>query len=77
MADATAEAKDLPLQVASDRRLPLEFHCPGPPADGGPLASRELDDALGLTAAAAAALSGRDLPRHAPTTLRRLRSVGG
>jgi hypothetical protein len=53
------EAKAPPLRATFDRRIKLEFHGARITSDGGLLAYRELDDALGLTATAAEVLSDR------------------
>jgi Transposase DDE domain group 1 len=53
------EAKEPPLRATLDRRIKLEFHGARITSDGGLLAYRELDDALGLTATAAEVLSDR------------------
>jgi hypothetical protein len=74
MADATGEAKEPPLRVAFDRRIKLEFHGARITSDGGLLAYRELDDALGLTATAASTLAdgrrGRNTRHRLPGLLR-------
>ena len=46
---ATGEAKEPPLRPTFDRRIKLEFHGARITSDGGLLAYRELDDAIGLT----------------------------
>jgi Transposase DDE domain group 1 len=53
------EAKEPPLRATFDRRIKLEFHGARITSDGGLLAYRELDDALGLTATGAEVLSDR------------------
>jgi hypothetical protein len=73
MADATGETKEH-LRVTFDRRLKLEFHGARITSDGGLLAYRELDDALGLTTTAASALAedrhGRNIRHRLPGLLR-------
>jgi hypothetical protein len=46
---ATGEARELPLRPTFDRRIKLQFHGARITSDGGLLAYRELDAALGLT----------------------------
>ena len=57
MAHPKGEAKPVSLRVGFDRRLKLEFHGRQISSDGGLLAYRELDEALGLSRLADEALS--------------------
>ena len=65
----TGEAKELPLRPTFDRRIKLEFHGARITSDGGLLAYRELDDALGLTDIAITKLLDGRRGRNARHTL--------
>ena len=70
MADVTGAGQGPPLRVAFDRRLKLGFHGARITSDGGPLADRERDDALDLTAIGGCGAAGLG-PRSAPGRRRR------
>ena len=57
MEATSGEAQDVALGLGFDRRLKLEFHGTKVTSDGGLLACRELDDALGLSETAGEVLT--------------------
>src|SRR3954462_2385278 len=63
------EAQDAALGLAFDRRLKLEFHGTKVTSDGGLLACRELDDALGLSEVAGDVLTDTRIGANGRHTL--------
>ena len=66
---ATGEARELPLRPTFDRRIKLQFHGARITSDGGRLAYRELDAALGLTEIAITQLLDHRRGKNARHTL--------
>ncbi len=71
------DSKKLPLRVDFDRRLKLEFLGSKITSDSGLLAYRELDDVLGLTDLAGAALSDLRRGKNTPRPLHHFPDGGG
>ena len=69
MDSAVGEADRAALRVEFDARLRLEFHGSRVTSDGGLLAFRELDDALGLMELAGAALADTRTGQNSRHTL--------
>jgi len=69
MVHPAGETETGDLRVAFDRRLRLEFHGSRITSDAGLLAFRELDDALGLTGMAGAALADSRTGRNSRHSL--------
>src|SRR3954471_12201124 len=69
MEATSGEAQGVDLRLAFDRRLKLEFHGTKVTSDGGLLACRELDDALGLSEVAGDVLTDTRIGANGRHTL--------
>src|ERR671916_861671 len=69
MDGAAGEDNEAALRVTFDPRLKLEFHGSRVTSDGGLLAFRELDEALGLTELAGAVLADTRTGQNSRHTL--------
>ena len=76
MAYPMGEAERQPVRVDFDRRIKLEFHGARITSDGGLLAYRELDEALGLTDSAITKLLDGRRGRNTRHKLSGLSAVG-